>query len=210
MVGGIITFGVIILICVFCFMRGKSASPTISGNENQVKNIDTQDFSLFHYTDLSDKVESYNEIQENHNIAKYCMLAVIFGAIIFTVIYRCIKHKGKQRSRRRVVEAMEMTELHNDLLTRHGIVPRSYKKNEKKKEKRKRNAEIEEEEGSKEKKGRKKKENIEEEEDDWKQKPKSEEKAGEDEVTGDGAGDQKKKPQSKKRQWRWVDEDESE
>ena len=82
----------------------------ISGNENRVKNIETQDISQFHYTDLSDKVENYNEIQENHNIAKYCMLAVIFGAIILTVIYRCVKHKGKQRSRRRVVEAVEMTE----------------------------------------------------------------------------------------------------
>ena len=205
-------------------MRGKSAAPDISGNENRVKNIQTQDISLFHYTDLSEKVENYNEIQQNHNIAKYCMLAVISVIIFLSVLYRCIKQKKKKRNRRRVVEALEMTELHNDLLTKHGIVPKSYKKKEKQKEKRKRDVEIEEEEEIKEQKGRKKGTGGEEEDDwkqkpqskdkageeDWKQKPKSVEKAGAEGGPGDGAGEQKKNPQLRKKQWRWVDADESE
>ena len=194
-VRGIVTFiGVVLLICLFIFMRGSSggASSEISGSQNRVKNIATQDISLFHYTSLSDKVENYREVQGYHNTAKYCLLAVIIVAIILTVIYKCIVYKGKKKNRRRISEALEMTELHNDLLTRHGIVTRSHRKNEKKDEKRKRKGGNEEEEGNKEKKGRKK-ERREEEEDDGKQK----EKVGEEEVTGDGAGDCKQKLKSK-------------
>ena len=122
------TFGVMILFVIFCFMRGRRAAPDITGNENSVKLVETQDISLFHYTDLSERVENYNGIQQSHNIAKYCILAVISGVILLVVMYKCVNHKKQKRRRRRLEEALEMTSLHNNVLMKKGIVPRKYKK----------------------------------------------------------------------------------
>ena len=217
--------GVGLLICLLIFMRGSSgASAEICGNQNEVENISNQDISLFHYTSLSEKVDNNSEIQGHHNTAKYCLFAVIFVGLALIVIYKCVVYKGKKKKKRRITEALELTELHNDLLTKHGIVKNhkltswrkeeieksrkireKEKKDEKKEEKGRKKGGIEEEDEKKVKKGRKK-EGIEEEEEAWKQK----QKAGAEEEVGDGAEDCKQKLRSKTKGKRWIEVDESE
>ena len=206
-------------------MRGQRAAPDITGNENNVKSFETQDISLFHYTDLSEKVENYNGIQQSHNIVKYCILAGISGIILLVVMYKCVNFKKQKMRRRRIAEALEMTSLHNNVLMEKGIVPKRYKKKEQqkekkgRKEKRKWESESEEEEEDKEQKDRMEGKGIEAEdgwkqkqqpkdkavEEDWKQKQQSVGKAEEEGETGDR--NQKRKT---RRKWRWVEESESE
>ena len=208
-------------------MRGSQRSvPDITGNENSVKSYVNSDISLFHYTDLSERVETYNGIQQNHNIVKYCILAMIGGLLILTVIYKCLNIKKRNRRNKMIEEALEMTSVHNNALMSKGIVPRNYRKDEKqkkrKKEQKKRRkyeSESEEEVGEREQKDRRKKE-VEEEGDSWKQeqqpkdievveagedqkqKPKSGGKVEGEEGTGDRTGNQEKKT---RRKWRWVE-----
>ena len=221
-----------ILFVLFCFMRGQRAAPDITGNKNNVKSFETSDISLFHYTDLSERVENYNGIQQNHNLVKYCILAGISGLILLTVMYKCFNLKKQNRRNRRIEEALEMTSLHNNALMKKGMVSRNYKKNEKQKkkqkdqkERRKYESESEEEEEDKEQKDRKKEE-VKETDDSWKQKqqpkdievdedwkqdlkqkPQSGGKAEEEGRTGDRTENQEKKT---RRKWRWVEASESE
>ena len=224
--GFLVAFGAMVLIVLFCFMRGQRSSPDITGNKNSVKSFETSDISLFHYTDLSERVENYNGIQQNHNIVKYCILAAISGLILLIVIFKCFNLKKHNRRNRRIEEALEMTSIHNNALMKKGIVPRHYKKDEKQKKKqkeqkmrRKYESESEGEEDDKKQKDRRRG-GVEEAEDCWKQKQQLKEievvEVGEDlkqkpqsggeaegeEGAGGRTGDKKKKT---RRKWRWVE-----
>ena len=228
--GLLVVFGGIILITIFCFMRGgQSSVPDVTGNDNTVKTNVNSDISLFHYTDLSERVESYNGVQTNHNIIKYCILAMIGGFLVLTMVYKCLNIKKRNRRNEMIQEAIEMTSVHNNALMSKGMVPRNYKKDEKQKrrkkeQKRRRKYESgsEEEVEEQEHKVRRKKE-VEEEGDGWKQERQQKEievvEAGEEqnkdqkqklksggevegeEGTGDRKGKQEKKP---RRKLRWV------
>ena len=206
--GTVITIGIGLLICLIIFMRGSSgATAEISGNQNEVENISNQDISLFHYTSLSEKIDNNHEIQGHHNKAKYFLFSVIFVGLALIVIYKCVVYKGKKKKKRRIREALELTELHNDSLTKHGIL-KNHKLTSWRKEEIEKSREIREKEKKEEKKGKKgrKKEGIEEEDDAWKQKL----KAGAGEEAGEGAEDYKQKQRSKTKGKRWIEVDESE
>ena len=220
----------VILIATLCFMRGsQSTVPDIKGNENTVKTFVNSDISLFHYSDLSEKVESYNGIQKQHNTIKYCVLAIIVSLLFAAGIYKCLDIKKQNRRNNEIDEGLEMTTVHNAALMKKGIVSKSYRKVEKQKKqkqdkknehkKRRRyeyDSEDEEEVGERKKRNRRKRE-VEEEVDSWKQENKDIEVGGTgddktqklmsgEKVEAEETGGDKKENKEKKvgKKWRWV------
>ena len=209
MISGVVTIvGIGLLIFLIIFMRGSSgATAEISGNQNEVENTSNQEISLFHYTSLSEKMDNHQEIQSYHNGAKYFLFSVIFIVLAVILVYKCVVYKGKKRKKRRTTEALELIELHNDSLTKHGIL-KSNKLTPWRREEIERMREIKEKERKDEQKGRKgkKKQGIEEEEGAWMQKP----KAGAGEEAGAGAEDPEQKQRSKTKGKKWIEVDCSE
>ena len=94
----------------------------ISGSGNKVTNSASQEISLFHWTNLSDRMADQEKTQGYHNGIKYILIAMVFTCIIVIALYKCFTRKSRNVRRRRVDQNLDLVELHHDSLATHGIL----------------------------------------------------------------------------------------
>ena len=117
--------------------RNQSPVTDIEGSNNEVKTIVNSDISLFHYSDLSEKVENYNEVQKTHNTVKYVLIVFIVILLISGMVFKCLGIRKQTRRNNEINEGLEMMTIHNSALVKKGIVSKTYNRTEEKKKKRK-------------------------------------------------------------------------
>ena len=209
-------------------MNRSSQGPVtnIEGSDNDIKNIVNSEFSLFHYSDLSDKVENYKAEQDKHNTVKYVLIGCIVIILISGLVFKCLGVRKQTRRDNEINEGLEMMTFHNSALVKKGLISKTYNRTEEKKKKRKqekkkeqkkrRRFEYDSEDG--EEVGDGKKENM-EQGDDKKQKLMSsvqeeenriEKKEKNSNSVEEGENRIGKKEKKSKRRLRWVSESESE
>ena len=112
--GAFLAGGVIgLLIVLFYFMSGSGGiSENVSGNQNHIVSSEAREISMFHFTSLSDRLDSQEKLQNNHNYFKYILLAVILAIMISVIIIKCKNHRRAEERRRRIDENMDLVELH--------------------------------------------------------------------------------------------------
>ena len=115
------TLGIIIL-CFYFMSSGAGISEEVNGNNNNIVNSEERELSLFHFTNLSNKLDEQADSQDQHNIIKYGLLAVIFGVITFVGIVKCKNYRKSEKRRQRINEQMELVEIHNDSLATQGML----------------------------------------------------------------------------------------
>ena len=101
---------------------GAGISEEVNGNNNNIVNSEERELSLFHFTNLSNKLDEQADLQDQHNTIKYGLLAVIFGLITFVGIFKCKNYRKSEKRRQRINEQMELVEIHNESLATQGML----------------------------------------------------------------------------------------
>ena len=130
-----LVIGTILVIITLCFLfinSGSGISEEISGNSNRVVNNEDKEISVFHFTNLSNKMDDQVETQGWHNSMKYGLIFVIFVVLLSVGLYKCKNYKKSEKRRLRMAEQLEMVEIHNESLAAQGMLkqPRSSKRRE--------------------------------------------------------------------------------
>ena len=122
----------IIILCFFFMTSGAGINEKISGNMNKVVNNEDRELSVFHFTNLSNKLDDQASSQGLHNNVKYGLFLVIFGILICVGIFKCKNYRKSEKRRLRMNEQMELVEIHNESLAAQGMLnqPMTSKKRE--------------------------------------------------------------------------------
>ena len=145
-----------LIILFFYFMSsGAGISEKVSGDMNNIVNSEARELSVFHFTNLSNRLDQQADSQGHHNNLKYRLFAVIFGLIIFVAIFKCKNYRKTEKRRKRINENMELVEIHNESLATQGMLHQPIT-NKKRREIKKRKEEQEKDRKEQEKKESKK------------------------------------------------------
>ena len=198
---GLVSAGALGLLTILIFFMTSSGAggiaEEISGNGNKVTNSESKEISLFHWTNLSDRMADHEKTQGYHNGIKYILIAMVFTCISVVTLYKCFTRKASNVRRRRVTQNLDLVELHHDSLATHGILKNQmthWRRQEIEKAR-----EDKEEEKRQDKKQDQKKDKKQGKENALKQKP----GAGDEEAVAEDGG-LKQKPGRKDKGLRWI------
>ena len=160
-----LSIGTILVIITLCFLflnSGSDISEKVSGNANRIVNNEEKEISVFHFTNLSNKMDDQVEAQGWHNSVKYGLIFMIIVILLSVGLYKCKNYKKSKKRQLRMADQLEMVEVHNESLAAQGMLkqPQSSKRKEenqkKKDEEEKQRKEQEKKELKEEKKQKKK------------------------------------------------------
>ena len=93
---GVLALGIgsIVIILILCYLflnTGSDISEQVSGNENRIVNNEQKEISVFHFTNLSNQMNTLEDrmtTQGWHNSVKYGLIVTIIVILLFVGLYK--------------------------------------------------------------------------------------------------------------------------